>query len=253
MQWLLILTLCGFFLACTPEHVEPSGSDLGPTPTPAAEVEGEAPPAEPPPAPPPAEPDHRETAYRYCRHFTEERLKAPASAQWPSYGSVAEFAKDLGDVRFSLTAHVDSQNSFGAMLRSGVRCTVRKEDDMWYLEQLWLKDKLVYLQDIDHGPEGAFKRCKKFTSEMWLNSSRDAKWPQSFKQASVDEFLEKTYRVATFYEKGAESGDVECILRETGKTWYLDVLKIDEQMVFLREGLEPYEYDDAIADFEFAQ
>lgn len=253
MRWTLALAATTLLLGCSPEE-STTGSDLGPPPeSPAETISALAPEPEPTPPPTPA-PNFAPTAYTYCKHFTEKRLKAPASAQWPAFSAIAKDVENLGDGRFKVLAHVDSQNSFGAMLRSKVNCTVRKDhtaEDQWFLEQLWLKDKLVFIEDIDWGPEGAFKRCKKFTTEMWLDSSRDAKWPQPLDQARVDEFLEKTYRVGTFYENGAESGDVECILRETGENWFLDVLKVNDQMVFLREGLEPDEYDEAIADWEF--
>jgi hypothetical protein len=47
--------------------------------------------------------------------FIERQLKAPASAKYPNCVGKAEF---VGDGEFVVTTYVDSQNSFGAMIRT---------------------------------------------------------------------------------------------------------------------------------------
>ena len=57
-----------------------------------------------------------------CERFVEARLKAPATADF------APFHKQLisgnGKGPWTVIGYVDSQNSFGAMLRSNYTCTV---------------------------------------------------------------------------------------------------------------------------------
>ena len=71
-------------------------------------------------------------AWTVCEQFVTERLKAPSTAkfQWIS-------RDELGNGRFHVNAYVDSQNSFGAMLRTHFNCTVKHiEGDRWRLEDL---------------------------------------------------------------------------------------------------------------------
>ncbi|WP_159619469.1 hypothetical protein [Arthrobacter zhaoguopingii] len=53
-----------------------------------------------------------------CQQFIETRLKSPASAEFSSTDVV-----ELGDT-YKVTAVVDAQNSFGAMMRSSWTCRV---------------------------------------------------------------------------------------------------------------------------------
>lgn len=75
------------------------------------------------------------TAYTMCKHFTEQRLKAPSTATWPwRYDDVTS---DLGGGIFRVQTYVDAQNGFGAMIRSNVDCTVKFiENGRWHLENL---------------------------------------------------------------------------------------------------------------------
>ena len=61
-------------------------------------------------------------AFIQCQAFVKNTLKAPASAQFPSKPLSAIHA---GANRFVVTATVDAQNSFGAMLRSDWICQTR--------------------------------------------------------------------------------------------------------------------------------
>jgi hypothetical protein len=57
-----------------------------------------------------------------CEHLTKSKLKSPASAQFEKYPPV----ELLPDGSYRLRSYVDSQNSFGAMLRSRYLCLARK-------------------------------------------------------------------------------------------------------------------------------
>jgi hypothetical protein len=57
-----------------------------------------------------------------CKEAVEARLKAPATADFPSFGwNVA----DLGKWHYSVSSYVDSQNSFGANIRTTFTCDVQ--------------------------------------------------------------------------------------------------------------------------------
>jgi cytoskeletal protein RodZ len=80
-------------------------------------------------------------AYDVCQQFVEERLASPSSASYPN------IAEDDGEVTIWLLAnddyrvnsHVDSDNAFGASLRSVFQCTVDYQGgDQWLLEDLEL-------------------------------------------------------------------------------------------------------------------
>lgn len=65
-------------------------------------------------------------AHAACRIAVEESLKAPRSADFP-VESYRQAVEDLGGGRFRHRSYVDSENAFGAMLRTRFVCEV--EDD----------------------------------------------------------------------------------------------------------------------------
>ena len=60
-------------------------------------------------------------AIRYCEDKVETMLKAPASAEFSSTSTAAN--------PFTVTGTVDSENSFGAILRANFQCTVTISGD----------------------------------------------------------------------------------------------------------------------------
>lgn len=62
-------------------------------------------------------------------------LKAPSTAKFPSYyeAAVDSSTPAGGGVQYVMTAYVDAENSFGAMLRNTFRCrvTVRQGSDIY--------------------------------------------------------------------------------------------------------------------------
>ena len=76
-------------------------------------------------------------AYIMCQQFTEKRLTSPGSADWPFAG--ARSTTTLPANRYRVQTHVDSQNTFGAMLRTQVDCIVRVEGQEWFLESIALE------------------------------------------------------------------------------------------------------------------
>lgn len=58
-----------------------------------------------------------------CEQVVGERLKAPSTAEFNT-----TMAKDNGDGTWEVRGQVDSENEFGAMVRSTYGCTVFFED-----------------------------------------------------------------------------------------------------------------------------
>lgn len=62
------------------------------------------------------------SAYVQCQGLVKERLRAPATADFP----FAEYTSwDMGNDTWVVKSYVDSQNGFGAMLRSNWHCKVQ--------------------------------------------------------------------------------------------------------------------------------
>ncbi|MEI6880278.1 MAG: zinc ribbon domain-containing protein [Bacteroidota bacterium] len=66
---------------------------------------------------------HASEAVVMHRHFIEQLLKSPSSADFEN--SLAVKAVDLGNNRFKITSHVDSQNGFGAVIRTEYEIILR--------------------------------------------------------------------------------------------------------------------------------
>ena len=72
-----------------------------------------------------------------CEEFVTDRLKSPSSAEFAGADSVTP----LGDDQYEVTASVDSQNGFGAMIRTEYVCTIQDSgDDTWNLVSLDLDE-----------------------------------------------------------------------------------------------------------------
>lgn len=77
-------------------------------------------------------------AWVICQDFVKDRLKAPGTAKfpWPS----KDYMTYLGDDKYRISAWVDSQNAFGALLRAKFTCEVVYEgDETWRLIKLDLR------------------------------------------------------------------------------------------------------------------
>jgi hypothetical protein len=74
------------------------------------------------------------SGYVICKQFLEKRLKAPSTADYPM---LSETNRSLVGNIFTVTAFVDSQNSFGAMIRTNFYCQVEYVgNDNWKLLDL---------------------------------------------------------------------------------------------------------------------
>jgi hypothetical protein len=57
-------------------------------------------------------------AFVMSQSFVKDRLKAPATAEFPSMSDSGVSVKYVGDCTHEVRAYVDAQNSFGAKLRN---------------------------------------------------------------------------------------------------------------------------------------
>ncbi len=68
------------------------------------------------------------------RHFVKEKLKSPSTAE---FGESTEYVFQSNDSQFVVKSYVDSQNGFGAMLRTNYSCVMTfKPNDMVGCENL---------------------------------------------------------------------------------------------------------------------
>lgn len=65
---------------------------------------------------------------RMCRTAVTAHLKAPGSARWPVRETVVQ-----DDDTWTVTGAVDSQNGFGALLRTGWECHGERIDGEWHV------------------------------------------------------------------------------------------------------------------------
>lgn len=65
-------------------------------------------------------------AQAQCERWVKEKLKSPSTAKFSE-----EVRTARGSSAWTITGQVDSQNSFGAMVRSGWSCTIELDEDTW--------------------------------------------------------------------------------------------------------------------------
>ncbi|WP_435610881.1 hypothetical protein [Streptomyces sp. C10-9-1] len=81
-----------------------------------------------------------------CEQFVKERLKSPGTAEFPS-GWDSDYAQttvlsDTKPWKYEVTGVVDSQNAFGATVRSTYTCTVStKDNSAWTLDDMQLTSR----------------------------------------------------------------------------------------------------------------
>ena len=73
------------------------------------------------------EKDYRTMAFIQCSLYVENMLKSPSSADFPA-SSTANI-QELENKVFEIRSYVDSQNSFGAMIRTNFYCKIQYTGD----------------------------------------------------------------------------------------------------------------------------
>lgn len=77
----------------------------------------------------PYDPNNENEAVAQCEGFADQRIKAPATAE---YDLVASRAGE----GWTVTGTVDSENGFGANIRSNVECQLHFEGDTAHLDDI---------------------------------------------------------------------------------------------------------------------
>lgn len=76
--------------------------------------------------------EHDDAVYM-SKEFITEQLKAPSTAKFPS---IREFSAVKKNGFWDVLGYVDSQNSYGVMLRTQFLCTLQKRGDTWFMLDL---------------------------------------------------------------------------------------------------------------------
>lgn len=77
-------------------------------------------------------------AYNNARDFVKKRLKSPSSAKFPDSQQKVDDTEYIGDNTYKIRSYVESQNSFGAMIRTDFSCKIRFEGRDVYCSELIL-------------------------------------------------------------------------------------------------------------------
>lgn len=78
-------------------------------------------------------------AYNYAEDFVKKKLKSPSSAKFPdSQQKVDDTTYESGST-YKINSYVESQNSFGAMIKTNFSCTIYFEDG-----NVFCKDLILY-------------------------------------------------------------------------------------------------------------
>lgn len=75
-------------------------------------------------------------AYNYAENFVEKKLKSPSTAEYPGVSEKDRHITDLGGGKYKIDSWVDSQNGFGATIRTNFSCTIIFEGDKVLCEDL---------------------------------------------------------------------------------------------------------------------
>jgi hypothetical protein len=87
--------------------------------------------------------DNSNHAYYFLRDRVKDRLKAPATAEFPGvFAGVLDHTKPIGDHRYQISSYVDSQNSFGVSIRTRFHGEVEQVSEHgWRLVSLTLEQQ----------------------------------------------------------------------------------------------------------------
>lgn len=113
--------------------------------------------------------------YAQGKRFVLQGLKSPSTAKFPP---LAFEVTDLGNMRYKVISYVDSQNGFGATIRSNWSVVMKISGNQWILERMIIGGEVIY------DPVEQAKSQAKFNSEM----------------EKIDELIEETKRLQNLYD-----------------------------------------------------
>ena len=75
-------------------------------------------------------------AYNYAEVFVKKKLKSPGTAEFPGTFEKADHITELGYKKYKIVSWVDSQNSFGATIRTKFSCIIKFDGNQVSCEEL---------------------------------------------------------------------------------------------------------------------
>lgn len=85
--------------------------------------------------------NRKRSAFIMSHLYVQDQLKAPSTAKFISINESPSEVVNIGEYTFIIRSAVDSQNSFGAMIRSVYYCELKYKPgtDTWICEKLVIK------------------------------------------------------------------------------------------------------------------
>ena len=68
-------------------------------------------------------------AYNYAERYVKQNLKSPSTAEFPDVFEKSEHINPISDNKYQINSWVDSQNSFGAIIRTKFSCVIVFDGD----------------------------------------------------------------------------------------------------------------------------
>ena len=68
-------------------------------------------------------------AYNYAEDFVKKQLRSPSTAEFAGLFEKRDHITKIGTREYRIQSYVDSQNGFGAMIRSNWSCTIKFQGD----------------------------------------------------------------------------------------------------------------------------
>jgi len=68
---------------------------------------------------------NKQLAYNYAMDYVKQKLKSPSSAEFPSLFDRQEHITELSSTEYQINSWVESQNSFGAMIKTNFSCLIK--------------------------------------------------------------------------------------------------------------------------------
>lgn len=85
--------------------------------------------------------DNKYLAYSYAQEFVKQKLKSPSTAEFPAgFSAKEEHVLNLGDGEYLIKSWVDSQNSFGATIRTNFDCKIILDGENAKCEYLYFDE-----------------------------------------------------------------------------------------------------------------
>jgi len=80
------------------------------------------------------------TAYVMSQAPVRDLLKSPSSAEFPSFSASGVRSVRTAECQFSISAYVDAQNDFGAMVRTPFQATMTTDGKAWSVASIQISE-----------------------------------------------------------------------------------------------------------------